>query len=213
MQGCVNRGVGAVWDEQAATKMVRAAVDRKLHLFKHFPDLAADDLTQVCLLEARKDFPKFDPAKSSFSTWIARVAGTTLIDAYRSKARRANRDGVYAAQRQTVEPPPQIDEPPEEQPLADWLHNVYLAAKKAYGGMPQYRSGRKFFSVGQVIAVAALMEKQKLTLRGCRQLFEEREDLRRAVHFWRVPKHAWFQRAREAHTEIREKCERSSGGE
>lgn len=210
MQGCVTSGAGAAWDEQAATAMVRAAVKRKRGMFSHYADLSDEDLVQSVLIEVRKAFPTFNPAKATFSTWVGMVAGRRLIDAWRHRDRQANRDAIGAVREKTVGPP-EIDDGPDPEPqLHEWLREVYQAARRTFTEK-RLRQGRRFHNVAQEVACCLLMEKLGLSSRGAEALFKDRPDLKAAVRFLHVPTQSWFVRAGEVASLFMGKSAESSG--
>jgi RNA polymerase sigma factor (sigma-70 family) len=208
------------WDEDRVCAMVRAAVERKLPMFAAFRDLEADDLVQDVLIAVRDAYRKFNPELASLSTFVGVVAGRRLIDIYRRRSRQAGREGVYAEaqygrpewsgrgenlQPTIVVEADEVIDPPEETEdfegevvhegsLADWLSTVYTHARRNLES-PRLRSGRRYHNAAQAIASIALKRKLKLTTRGIRGLFEDREELRRAVQFKHLPDQSWFVRS------------------
>lgn len=209
------------WDEDRVSAMVRAAVERKLGMFSAFRDLDADDLVQDLLIAIRAAYPAFDPQRASLSTFVGMIAGRRLIDIYRRRSRLASREGFYAeaqygrpeyqgrgesCQPTIVVEADEVIDPPEEEPetvdgevvhegsLADWLCTVYTHCRRTFN-KPRHRAGRRYHNVAQAIASVALMRKLKLSSRGVRWLFEDREDLRRAVRFKHVPHDSWFRKS------------------
>lgn len=184
---------------------MRASIWRKRGMFQHFPDLDVEDLVQDILIEIQKDYPKFSPGKSTFSTWVSRVAGTTLIDLLRKRRRVAEREGVYAADmggRVVVEPDEVIDPEPEpaeivdgeivvdfgEQPLVDWLRDLYFFAKRNFGKNPAARR----INLARKIAVVALMRRLDCSPGEVRDQLIGRPDLAAAIGLDPMPGKRWF---------------------
>lgn len=212
------------WDEDRVGAMVRAAVERKIGMFAAFPDLGADDLVQDLLIACRGSYPKFDPDRASLSTFIGMICGRRLIDIYRRRSRLANREGNYAERvygrpewqgkddnaravlvaDEVIDPPEPEPETVEgevvrdvdELPLADWLSTIYTHARRTITSA-EFRIGRRSHNVAQAVASIALQNRLKLSTRGIRGLYDDREDLRRAVQFKHVPDQSWFVRSRE----------------
>jgi RNA polymerase sigma factor (sigma-70 family) len=191
------------WEQfaEAAGKHVRAAVDRKMGMFASFPDLAPDDLVSEVLTAIWPEYPKFNPQRASFPTWVGMIAGRRIIDILRKRDRQAKRDRAYAQGRREAYTPnlPFVEESDEHGnvarvPLVEWLDEKYSLAKHIVK-IDRYRRGPAF-DVAQVVACAMLMDRLGLTTRAAAMLFQEREDLRRAVRFARIPSQMWFVRAR-----------------
>lgn len=201
----------SVWDERLAKALADAAVARKFGMFAHFRDLGRDDLEQEALTAIHRAFPTFDPDKASFSTWASMVAGRRLIDIYRTRARQAGREGVYASLTPSEQESPidalltGLDSPGDVFPLdvAEWLRSIYYQAKRMLTA-PRHRRGRRYFSPGQAMAAAFLMEREGLTTRGAVEFFRARPELAEAIRFRHVPSHYWFWQAQELLTEILE---------
>lgn len=52
----------------------------------------AEDIVSDIFVKIVRGYPRFDPARSSVSTWIFRITHNTLVDYYRSVARTASFD-------------------------------------------------------------------------------------------------------------------------
>jgi hypothetical protein len=119
---------------------------------------------------------------------------------WRSRARRADRDAAYATvSRGEIVQPEEIHEEPDpnhQQPLDEWLREVYLFAKRTITEK-RHRQGRRFHNVAQEVACSLLMDKLRLSERGAAHLFSDRKDLQAAVRFLHPPHHSWFGRCRE----------------
>ena len=185
----------------AAGKHVRAAVMRKISMFADFPDLGPEDITSEVLTAIWPEYPRFNPTKASFSTWIGMIARRRIIDIWRKRGRQAKRDRGYARSRREnytsdVHYIEQTDGSGnvERIPLLEWLEAAYNRARFAVK-VKRYRRGPAF-DVAQAVTCAMLMERVGLSTRAACLLFLDREDLRRAVHFERIPSQMWFVRAR-----------------
>lgn len=71
-------------DKDAFAKIYDAYID-KLYKFIYFKVDAfeAEDLTELTFMKAWEKRKKYDPAKSSFSSWLYTIARNTVIDHYR----------------------------------------------------------------------------------------------------------------------------------
>lgn len=186
--------------QQDLTGLVRAAVVRKRHLFRQFPDITDDDLMQEGLIAVAKAISTFDESKGRITTFVTLVADRAVLMALRARARQAKRDALQGGLYVGIAPdtPDEIDAG-EALPLDEWLASIYQHCKHALNA-PRHRRGRRFFNVAQAVAVGMLMEREGLSLRKCRELLLKRRDLAEAVRLRHVPSHGWFHDAAEVCT-------------
>lgn len=187
------------FDEAFAAALVREVAARKLPLFTHFPDIGEADLVQEGLMYARRAWATYDASKGQPSTFICTVAGRRMIDVWRQRARRADREAVVAHVHDWVEAGDTAGLPGgaggDAETLEEWLAGVYRCAQDVAQrilGKP----GRKWFSQAQVIAAALFMRRRELSGAETAALFAAREDLRQAIGLTRIPSERWFRRAR-----------------
>jgi hypothetical protein len=207
-------------EEQDTEGMIRAAVERKRTLFFHFPDLDHEDRFQECWKAVTQARPTFDPARASWSTFVARICNNRQIDLWRQRTRQVSRETVAASGRHYapskgggLTPVYEADEviDPVEQGetfegevvggdgqllLVDWLHAVFVHAKRLTN-TPAYRM-RRTYDAAQLLALAALKRKLQYSIRQTRGLMLDRPDLCRIIAMNDVPGHNWFQRLEQA---------------
>jgi RNA polymerase sigma-70 factor (ECF subfamily) len=56
----------------------------------------SEDLTAETFETALRSWKRFDPKRGSAKTWLCQIARTTTLDHFRSEARRARREEIYA---------------------------------------------------------------------------------------------------------------------
>jgi DNA-directed RNA polymerase specialized sigma24 family protein len=156
-------------------------------------DLDVEDVVQECIADCLRGWHRYDPARGRPTTFAARICWCTVVTLSRHAAARP----AWRAPEEFDAPAPEIDELPEEfsdVPLRDWLAQIYAAAK-LYRPPARYRRGRRFYNVAQVIALSYLQRRLKLSIRGMRQVLEQRPDLAAAVKLRRrIPGYHWLQR-------------------
>jgi hypothetical protein len=82
-----------------------------------------------------------------------------------------------------------------------WLGAVYGAARKKYG--PKFRRrGRRFYNVAQLVAIAALRMRLKLSYRGTVEYLRARPDVCRALHLRKVPSFVWIRAGQDQLSEL-----------
>lgn len=79
----------------AAIKGIRQSIKGKMGRNAVSPE-DLDDLVQDTLLKAAQQIHTYDPSKAEFLTWIRRVAGSVLIDVWRSAGSRRERERLMA---------------------------------------------------------------------------------------------------------------------
>jgi hypothetical protein len=202
--------------------LIRAVVERQVPMFAHFPEHDADDLFSEARDACERAWPRFDPDKSSVSTFISIIAHRRLISLYRSCARRATREARVAVMGEAVTPanePTDADDRAltalaewadaqdaearadgllgglgEDQTIEDWAGTVYRQAKRTFPAYPD-RRGRKWYSTPQAVTCVLLIRKYGWTTREAERQFADSPDLCRALQLRRVPDHSWFARA------------------
>jgi DNA-directed RNA polymerase specialized sigma24 family protein len=192
------------WSEDRVRPVIDRVVARWLPVFSAFPDIERDDLVQEGLKRSREAHDTFNPAKGAkYETWIFRCVYFRLNDVWRTRGRRQDRMKTAMedyCDRQRMLQNDKGDEDYSPESLADWLYNVYLAAKQVFPAGRQ-RRGRKWFSPAQCVAVTLFMQKMNLTTRGAREVFVQSAALRAAVRFRHVPHWTWFSKAQKFATE------------
>lgn len=202
--------------------LVRDAVRMFRGLASGHVDLDDDDLFQECRLHVEVQRGSFRYGK--WSTWVYSVVRNRIIDLGRMHGRRKTRDVKYAESSgreyadagedeqhrvPIVHPVEVIDEPstPPETTrqavgdtapgpsLCEWLHGVYVVAKRACVE-PRHTQGRRHFTAAQQYAVGLLYHRLGRSLRDVVAMLEERPDLRRAIEMDRVPSVNWMLRAK-----------------
>jgi DNA-directed RNA polymerase specialized sigma24 family protein len=205
----------AVADDTDA--LVRDAVRMFRGLAGKHPDLDDDDLFQECRMHV--DAQRHGFRYGRWSTWVYSVVRNKIIDLGRSHGRRKNRDTKYAegAGRQyadageegqrrvpvvypveVLDPPPAVDTVDGEivadsttgPTLTEWLHTVYIAARRACVE-PRHTQGRRHFTAAQQYAVGLLHHRLGSSTRCTVQTLSDRADLRRVLGLDRLPSHKW----------------------
>lgn len=158
----------------------------------------ADSVTKMLGLEhmdvvaagvqgAVKAWPKFDPSRNiQPQTFLYRPIHSAIFD-YLRKEGSATRRVVDFANGGKIKADKARD-------LVDWLNDVYEAAKRVYVAS-RFRQGRRAHSAPQLVALARLMEHEKLSCRGCAKLLATREDLRDVLKLKRLPYYSTLSRA------------------
>ncbi len=217
-------GEVVAWPGERVEGVVRRVVGRKRHLFHHFPDLDEDDLVQEGLAAVRAAWAGFDPARAAWSTFVYTVAARRMIDLWRHRARRAEREAKVAAPGgERVVYDDRAGEAAagdalaalsawadaadagdradgllgglgDDRTMEDWAGVVYRHAVRTFPPHAN-RTGHKWYTVPQVVAAVLVMRKYGLTTRGAEALFAESAGLRAALQLGRVPDHSWFGRA------------------
>ena len=62
----------------------------------------AEDITNAVSAKAVANYDKFDPPKASFTTWVMRIAHSTLVDCNRSCKENTSLDDLKAREPATV---------------------------------------------------------------------------------------------------------------
>lgn len=221
-------GPADAWEDDQISALVHAAVGQNRHLFDRFRDLSDEDLCGDVMIAVVKARARFNPTVATLSTFVNLIVRRRLIDIWRQRSREATRQIGYTKRvwgvsvmhgaagiglrspngHHRTEPVDDTtpldaltaDEPDPEKPLADWLCSVYVAAKRMIE-FRRIRRGPRFVPAEQAVAVGLLMVRLHLAADQCREMFERRPDLCRAVHFARpgqsdhlvrVPSIRWF---------------------
>lgn len=209
----------AAWDNSLAENIVKPIVLKRFRMgrFDQFFELSKEDVAQELIRWALAEFHKFDPAKATFSTWLTMFATARIHNLHRDRSRQGVREGRYAStteyrrdgdgNRVPVVYPEEVIDPADPEPetvegeivggagdllLADWLHTVYIHARRITA--TQKQQGWTY-ERAQAIAVGFLIRKLGISTRGARGLFEDRVDLCRVVGFPPLPSRMWFARA------------------
>lgn len=190
------------FDEALATRIITALVagnSRRPGLIKNFsshPEYQIEDLVSEGMVGAMRNWEEYDPSKASPQTFIYQRAHSAIQDLGRTvKSNRNKIKRLKLRLTEEFEPAPGENEDCEdEKPLAEWLIEIQANARKQFGGK-QYRSGRKFYRMPQLIAIAGLMKRFSLSARKTVDLLNDREDLREALRLHRVPSHDMITRA------------------
>lgn len=189
----------AAFNEVSARALVTRVVQAHEHLFRAFADLQRDDLVSFGVDVLRAAYPTYDQRRGSFSNWVHQIVPRRLKSLLRDRGRAAAREARYAAARPEFVPPAAIHfaEWDHDKPIAEWLRDVYDAAKRVY--RPQdYRRRTgcpRTYSVAQMVAVATLAYRLKLTCRGVALELADRPDLREACRLPRAPSYRHIYRA------------------
>jgi DNA-directed RNA polymerase specialized sigma24 family protein len=171
-------------DDSRISAVVGRVVARKMGLFAFFPDLAADDLRQEGMIAARRAMVRYDPARGSWSTLVYRAASCRLIDIWRARSRHAAGDAAGASRAAPM--------PIDDGDLATWLRGISSAARRL-AAPPSRRPGRpRGYSDPQAVAVAALMAREGLSIRGARDLLAARPELLVAAGLSILPSLRWL---------------------
>lgn len=200
-------------DVEQLIRIVTSAVLRKRQLFKPYKDLELpEDLVQHCMPRAMQMHQKFDGDRAQYSTWITRGVNFALLDYLKSRRGEQRKvdtlegelrpqaeaeDGALEVIRDwfTAGCPTPPDAP--NLTLIDWAANVYRQARKVFPDRSG-RRGRSWFAPAQVVTIAILMRRKKLSTRGCRDLLEMNQELRQAIGITKrrnIPDQCWFARA------------------
>ncbi len=101
----------AHWDSEAAERLVSDVVGEhfKLGMFHHFPDIEDQDVIQELLRWAYAEFPKFNPARAKFSTWIVTFAKNRIHNINRGRSRVAKQEAKACSGREYADEAPFID--------------------------------------------------------------------------------------------------------
>lgn len=179
------------WDELRAFKIVSGMVKKHRGLFAAFPEFDRDDLISEGLIAARAAWPAYDCWKSAASNFIFRVAHRHLISKYRSvnaerirerKVSRLRPEAGKASFNDLM-----IAQYDPTRTLAEWLVIVYAGCRKAFP-RKKFHQGRRYYNLAQLAAIAALMQRTKMSIRACEWTLSQREDLRMALNLKRPPK-------------------------
>lgn len=206
--------MGAVpWPGERADAICARVALRKCPMFQQFRGaVGVEDLKQEGLLAARMAWPKFNPSKAAWSTFVYVVAARRLITLHRQLTRRAARDAAAAVQDFVVADGPAVlaeaaMDPDYERPdglmgsdgaddtVEDWLGRVYRYANRRL--KPRVSKTRPtWFTPAQAIAIGLYMRRMKLSTRGTATLLAEREDLRQILQLRHPPSRFWLWQAR-----------------
>ncbi len=191
-----------------------------------FADLDRRDLVQLAMIRALAVASKFDPIRGNYSTLIYTAVKHCLQDIIRGRGRETNRvhsvmptpsqpaedrnadalleirDWYEAGEGAGLPGGMGGDDETDDR----WLRKVYaftqgVCSERRRGprvGMTQ-SSGwfvECVYSRAQRVAVALLMRRRGLSVRGAERMFTRRGSMRKAVGFELVPSYVWFQRAR-----------------
>ncbi len=147
------------FDPHWAEGIVRRAVNRKLHLFSAWPEMEVEDLVQEGVIAAMRAHKTFNPSKAKYTTWIYRAVSCRLIDLWRVRGRRADRELTQAKPGWIIG-----NEPGGH---AEWLGNVYRALKARLEGYGvSQRLGRPaLLTAAQATALDLLRGRMNLGVR------------------------------------------------
>ncbi len=98
-------------DKEAFSKIYDTYVD-KLYKFIYFKvdSFEAEDLTELTFMKAWEKRKKYDPSKSSFSSWLYTIARNTVIDHYRVSKPTEELDITMADEKKISNPKFQVEE-------------------------------------------------------------------------------------------------------
>lgn len=191
-------GIGKAMDVEETRRIVVSLVQRNIGLFGGLRNLDRDDVVQHCMLQAWKEFPRWDPARASWSTHLYRAISCDIIDLARRSRKRNPEHGFEQLQEgDTKTDDPQfsraLPDIADAEDAAEWLREVYQRLARC---MPERRRrGRRWFSRAQAASVALFMEQKKLSRRGAAELFRASGNFRAAIRLSHDPSPMWFSRA------------------
>jgi hypothetical protein len=178
-----------------ARHVALSLAERNEKLFHHFPDIRFDDLVQIALQGMIAEWPKYNPAKASPSTYLYTVAWGDIRDLSRKRERQAKWEGE-AAWLSGPQAPPLVEGEPTNPfhalTVAQWVGRVYAHAKRA---IPQREGPGRPSCYPKAVACVALMRRLKLSCRGVVLYLRDNPNVAQAVAFAVIPSHDWFWRA------------------
>jgi sigma-70-like protein len=166
------------------------------HLFGSFPEINRDDAKQEAMLAICRQWCSYDPSKSQPQTFMYQRAQSALIDLARRCASgkgRVKRAAEQMREKDFWHNDPDLAD--TDRPLDEMLAENLAIARKLFSKR-RYRSGRRAFSMPQLVAIAMLMRQKKIRSIRCRQTLLARPELLLALKLKSVPSDRWLRDAR-----------------
>ncbi len=176
------------FDHELAERLAGDIIEKtEAHSVMEMLELERLDLVSEGIARAVRDWPTFNPTKAQPQTFLYMSIRAGIFDYLRREGSQSRRVQAFAAGGTVKQD--------KSRELADWLADVYAAAKRMYGAS-HLRQGRRLHEAPQLIAVAALMEHEQLSSRGCARLLATRDELRAILRMDRLPHWTWINKAR-----------------
>jgi hypothetical protein len=178
-------GDPSLWDEASARALVSAVVSQKLGLFAAYQSqVGVDDLHSEALGAAHRGFARFDPTRSSFSTFVTLCAGRRLLTLARDLGRRARRERTGQEIRIALQKPDREHVEPDD--LADWLGQTHRQIRLIYKTMMMPlrapRARPDYPDRAQRAALLLLKNRLSASNRGLAFVLRTRPELLAALH-------------------------------
>lgn len=181
-------------DAELANRIIGALARRQLNLFAAYPEITHEEIVSEATVAVMRQWHQYDPRYAQ-STFITQRAATAIIDFSRrakSGKRRIKRllqnsvESDFSTQEETP-----YDE--SDMPLDEWLVKSQATARRVFGGRV-FRQ-RRTFNLPQMVALAMLRRRFRLSCRGVARVLADRPELLTALKLCRAPGHMTILRA------------------